>query len=432
MSEADEKRRVFVTGMGLLSPIGRTADDVWQRWAGGRCPAGPVKRFDATNLPTRIATEIPDFSPRKELKSGRLARLLRPGEDFGYLAAAAAISDAGLDRESINGPRSGIAIGCRKEGPKVENFFSAIKASLTEAGEMDHQKFIDDGIKLIPPQTIVEGLPNACMYYIAHEYVLQGINYNFLALGSGGAMALGESLRAIRRGEADLMLAGGYDSWVNWVYLAQLSNRRLLSRNNDHPQKAHRPFDSNRDGSVAGEGACLMILEDADSAVRRGASVYGELQGYGSATGVPHEDLAACTRVLTGCIRQALADAGCGPEEIDFVHLSGDATPGGDAVETRATMEALGRHGTQIPATTLKSATGHLGNASGSMELAMMFEAMKRQTILPIVNLEDPDPVLPLSFVTSPMEGLELRRGLLLNRGWPSHYTALVVGRAGG
>ena len=431
MSQTNVKRRIVVTGMGLLTPIGRTIDDVWERWAAGRCPAGPVKRFDATNLPTRIATEIPDFVPRKELKSGRLARLLRPGEDFGYLAAGTAISDAGLDRESLDGPRSGIAIGCRKEGPKVENFFAAIEASLDEAGEMDHQKFIDDGIKLIPPQTIVEGLPNACMYYIAHEYLLQGINYNFLALGSGGTMALGESLRAIRRGEADLMLAGGYDSWVNWVYLAQLSNQRLLSRNNDHPQKAHRPFDSKRDGSVAGEGACLMILETAEAATQRDATVYGEILGYGSATGVPHEDLASCTRVLTGCIRQALDDAACEPEEIDFIHLSGDATPGGDAVETRGTMEALGRRGTQIPATTLKSATGHLGNASGSIELALMFEAMKRRTLLPIVNLEDPDPVLPLSFVTKPIENVELRKGLLLSRGWPSHYTALVIGRPG-
>ena len=172
-----------------------------------------------------------------------------------------------------------------------------------------------------------------------------------------------------------------------------------------------------------------MVLEDAEAAAKRDATVYGELLGYGSATGVPHEDLAACTRVLTGCIRRALDDAACEPEEIDFIHLSGDATPGGDAVETRATMEALGRHGTQIPATTVKSATGHLGNASGSIELALMFEAMQRRTLLPIVNLEDPDPVLPLSFVTKPTEDLELRRGLLLNRGWPSHYTALVVGR---
>ena len=431
MSNEETKRRVAVTGLGLITPIGRTLDDVWQKWAAGGSPAGPVKRFDASQLPTRIATEVPDFLPRKELKSGRLARLLRPGEDFGYLAASTAFEDAERDRDSLDGPRSGIAIGCRKEGPKVENFFAAIKASLNDAGEMDHQQFIEEGIKLIPPQTIVEGLPNACMYYIAHEYVLQGANYNFLALGSGGTMALGESLRAMRRGEADLMLAGGYDSWINWVYLAQLSNRRLLSRNNDHPQQAHRPFDAKRDGSVAGEGAGLMILEDAEAAEERGVRSYGELLGYASATGVRHEDLAGCTRVLTGCIQAALADARCTPEDIDFVHFTGDATPGGDAVEARAFLEAFGKRAAQVPATTLKSASGHLGNASGAVELAVMFESMRRRTLLPIVNLEDPDPVLPLSFVTELMEGVDLHRGLMLSRGWPSHYTALVVGRAG-
>lgn len=429
MSGAGSHRRVVVTGRGLVTPLGRTADEIWRRWAAGHCAAGPVRRFDASTLHTRIAAEVPDFHPKQELRSGRLVRLLRPGEDFGYVAAGAAFAEAGLSAGSFDNTRAGIAMGCRKEGPKVENFFAGIKAALNGDGVVDHQKFIEEGIKLIPPQTIVEGLPNACMYYIAHEYVLEGVNYNFLALGSGGTMAIGESLRAIRRGEADLMLAGGYDSWVNWVYLAQLSNRRLLTQNNDDPQHAHRPFDVDRNGSVAGEGAGLMILEDRDAAQRRGATIHGELLGYAATTGVPHTEVPQCARVLAECINRALRGANLRPADINFVHLTGDATRAGDDVEARALLDVFGAAGRTVPVTTLKSAVGHLGNASGSVELAVMLESMRRGTLLPIVNLDRPDPALPLNFVRSPIEGQSLRCGLMLSRGWPSHYTALVVAR---
>ncbi|MBL8867350.1 MAG: beta-ketoacyl-[acyl-carrier-protein] synthase family protein [Planctomycetia bacterium] len=429
MAAAGSHRRIVVTGRGLVTPIGRSADEVWRRWAAGECAAGPVRRFDASTLHTRIASEVPNFHSKQELKSGRLVRLLRPGEDFGYVAAGAAFADAGLATGQFDSKRAGIAIGCRKEGPKVENFFAGIKAALDPEGRVDHQKFIEDGMKLIPPQTIVEGLPNACMYYIAHEYVLQGVNYNFLSLGSGGTMALGESLRAIRRGEADLMLAGGYDSWVNWVYLAQLSNRQLLTQNNDDPQHAHRPFDVHRSGSVAGEGAGLMILEEYEAARQRSATIHGELLGYAATTGVPHADHPHSARLLAECIARALKQAQCRPTDIDFVHLTGDATPSGDEIESRALLDVFGAHGRSVPVTTLKSATGHLGNASGSVELAVMLESMRRGTLLPIVNLERPDPALPLAFVRTPVEGLALRRGLMLSRGWPSHYTALVAGR---
>jgi 3-oxoacyl-[acyl-carrier-protein] synthase II len=388
-----------------------------------------VRRFDASTLHTRIASEVPNFHAKQELKSGRLVRLLRPGEDFGYVAAGAAFADAGLATGQFDTERAGIAIGCRKEGPKVENFFAGIKAALDPSGRVDHQKFIEDGIKLIPPQTIVEGLPNACMYYIAHEYVLQGVNYNFLALGSGGTMALGESLRAMRRGEADLMLAGGYDSWVNWVYLAQLSNRQLLTQNNDDPQHAHRPFDVDRNGSVAGEGAGLMVLEDHAAAQRRGATIHGELLGYAATTGVPHTDASHSTRLLGESISRALHQAQRRPTDVNFVHLTGDATPSGDEIECRALLDVFGGFGRSVPVTTLKSATGHLGNASGCVELAVMLESMRRGTLLPIVNLDRPDPALPLSFVRTPQEGLSLRCGLMISRGWPSHYTALVVAR---
>jgi 3-oxoacyl-[acyl-carrier-protein] synthase II len=187
-----------------------------------------------------------------------------------------------------------------------------------------------------------------------------------------------------------------------------------------------------RDGSVAGEGACLMILEDGNAARARGAEVHGELFGYAAATGVPHDDVAVSTRVLAGCIRRALQESGCRPDEIDFVHLTGDATPAGDRIEVRAVLEAFGARGRDVPMTTIKSATGHLGNASGSVELAAMLESMRRGTLLPIVNLREPDPDLPACFVRSAIEGRRLRRGLMLSRGWPSHFTALVVGRGDG
>ncbi|MBX3440684.1 MAG: hypothetical protein KF861_24550, partial [Planctomycetaceae bacterium] len=278
------------------------------------------------------------------------------------------------------------------------------------------------------PQTIVEGLANAGVYHIAHEHDLQGFNINLLALGSGGMQAIGESMWALAHDEADLILAGAFDSWLIWTGLAFTHFVGIASTSTDPPHTVHRPFDVNRTGSVVGEGAALFVMETLERARARGAKILGEVCGFGMATGVPADDPAACADALAASIARSLDVAGLTPEQIDLIHLHGDATTTGDRIEVRGIQMAFGQRASRIPATTVKSATGFLCNASSSTEIAAVLEVLRRKMAPPIVNLRTPDPEFELNFLREPLEGVPLRRALLIDRSWPSQYVTLVVG----
>jgi 3-oxoacyl-(acyl-carrier-protein) synthase len=259
------------------------------------------------------------------------------------------------------------------------------------------------------------------MYHLAQLHRLEGANWNFLSYGSGSALAIGEGLATIRRGEADLMLAGGYDSWVHWINLTLIGQLGMLS------QSGHRPFDLYRDGSVPGEGAGFAVLEDLDRAIARKANIRGELRAEFSAA-APTVD-SSPSHVLAHCISSALNDADWEPEEIDLVHLNGDATVDGDCWEVESLQLALGSHAFKVPVTSLKSATGHLGNASTAVELLATLEMMKQGRLLPVVNLATPDSRFRLKFVRHAIGDAKLKRGLLISRGWPASFSVLLFER---
>ncbi|MEZ6146091.1 MAG: beta-ketoacyl synthase N-terminal-like domain-containing protein [Planctomycetaceae bacterium] len=424
---SNNSTRVVVTGRGLVTPLGRTASDVHKQWLAGRCPAATITKFDATTLPISIACEVPDFEPRQEIRNRKMLRLLVRGEDYGLVASAAAMNDAALPKDDIDPFRAGIAVGVRKEGFRNTNFYDALEACTID-GQIDRKLFIDDGVRRIPPQTIIEGLANAGLYHIAHEHRLQGVNQNLLSLGNGGFLALGEAMWSLRCDEADFILAGAFDSWVLWTGLAHEHYAGVLSSSTDAPATVHRPFDVSRSGSVAGEGAAMFVLEPLERARTRGANILGQILGFGSATGVPSDESAGCIRALTASIRRALEVAQLTPDEIDLIHLHGDATKVHDRVEVQALHAALGERARTIPATTIKSATGFMANASSSVEAAAVLEVLRTGVIPPIVNLTTPDPALELNFVREPIEGKQMRHALLLERSWPSHHAALVVG----
>ncbi len=290
--------------------------------------------------------------------------------------------------------------------------------------------FIEEGTPRIPPQTIVEGLPNALLYYIAHEYELQATNHNYLSLGTGAYTAIGAALSDIYNNDADIMLAGGHDSWIDWTAISHQLFSRDISAQTDDPDTVFRPYDVRRSGGVAGEGAGLAVVEELNAARERGAEIFGELLAYSGATGVPSTDRQACADALSQCIRRALDEVQLSPADIDVIFLHGGATAAADWSEVHGILSALGEAALRIPATTVKSSTGLLGNGSCVTELALAAEALRRGELLPIRNLEEPDPELPLNFVRAPVSGLSLRRALLLQRGWPSHYTAVVLGAA--
>lgn len=428
MTEKTRHRRsAVVTGQGMLTPLGRTPDDIWQRWANREIAAGPPSKreLDFYNVP--YTAEVRDFEPRKEIKNRKLLRLMVAGEPLGFVAATKAFENAGLTPEDYLPERGGIAIGCHKEGFRETNLYDALDAARREDGSIDRALMIADGIRRIPPQTLVEGLANAALYYLAHEFTLQGVNHNLLSSGSGGMLAIGEAMRSVRRGEADIMLAGAYDKWMEWQCYGHQLYIGVLSRADGPPESLHKPFDRDRSGGIPGEGAGMFILEDREHAAARGAPILGEIVGFAAGHGLGNSDRAACAELYASTIRRACNDAGISPAEIDLIHLQGEGTESSDWIEATAVRRALGDHADDVPATTVTSATGLLGNASGPIEVVMTLEMLRRGEVLPIVNLENVDPGLSLNFVREPLSGRSMRYGLVLQRSWPNHFTALVV-----
>lgn len=429
MSEqALQRGRVVVTGRGLVTPVGRTVEDIWERCAAGAVPARCVDSPEFAAFSVSCAAPVSDFEPRKEIKNRKLLRLMIGGEPLGFVAAGQAFAEARLTPELYPSDRAGIAIGCHKEGFRDANLYDAIDAALRPDGSVDREQLIADGIRRIPPQTLVEGLANAALYYLAHEFLLQGVNHNFISSGTGGSQAIGEAMRSLRRDEADLMLAGSYDTWLDWKCLAHQRYIDVLTTTDGPPETAQRPFDRHRSGSVPGEGAGLLILEERHRAKERGADIHGEILGFALGTGISPDDRAAQAAHYAQVILRAIEHAQCNPADIDLVHLQGDGTIDGDWLEVHALKHALGTAAAAIPVTSIKSVTGHLGNASGPVELIMTCEMLRRGEILPIANLQDPAEELELDFVREPRRDLSLRRALVLQRSWPCHCTATVLG----
>jgi 3-oxoacyl-[acyl-carrier-protein] synthase II len=427
MTDNGNRRRAVVTGQGLVTPLGRTSEEIWTRWLRAEVAAAPATKLDLSPYGIRYAAEVRDFEPRKEIKNRKLLRLMIAGEPFGLVAVSRAFEDAGLTPDDYEPERAGVSVGCHKEGFRDSNLYDALDAATTEDGRIDRERLVDEGVRRIPPQTLVEGLANAALYYFAHEFVLQGANHNFLSSGTGGALAVGEAMRAIRRDEADLMLAGSYDTWLDWRCIGHQTYAGVLSTANLPAEKVHRPFDRDRDGGIPGEGAGMIILEDRQRALSRGAKILGEVAGYAVGRGMGGRGEDSLVESYARTICRAIEDAGLSPKDVDLVHLQGEGTVLSDRLEVLAVRKALGDHCDQVPATTIKSATGLLGNASGPVELLMTLQMLRRGTVLPILGLQNPDPDLPLNYVHEPLTGQSMHCGLILQRSLPAHFTALVV-----
>jgi 3-oxoacyl-[acyl-carrier-protein] synthase II len=427
MTDKGNRRRAVVTGQGLVTPLGRTPDDIWTRWAHAEVAAAPVTKLDLSPYGIRYAAEVRDFEPRKEIRNRKLLRLMIAGEPFGLVAVSRAFEDAGLTPDDYEPERAGVSVGCHKEGFRDSNLYDALDAATTEDGQIDRERLIDDGVRRIPPQTLVEGLANAALYYFAHEFVLQGANINFLSSGTGGALAIGEAMRAVRRDEADLMLTGSYDTWLDWRCIGHQTYAGVLSTRDLPAGEVHRPFDRDRDGGVPGEGAGMMILEDRQRAVRRGATILGEVAGYAVGRGLGGQSEDELVDGYARVILRAIEDAGLSPKDVDLVHLQGEGNISSDRLEVLAVRKALRGHCDEVPATTMTSALGLLGNAAGPVELLMTLQMLRRGIVLPIVGLKNPDPDLPLNYVREPLTGQSMNCGLILQRSLPAHFTAVVV-----
>lgn len=393
------RRRVVVTGMGWVTPLGTNVEAVWQRLLRGESGVARTTLFDATNFPTQISAECRDFNlanfgedPEQWKYQGRHTR-------FVVAAAKQAIADAGIEDGTVDPTMFGVYLGSGEGNQDFHNFTRMIVRGLTPDG-FDVAQFTKAGLELLNPICELEQEPNMPCAHLAALFNAQGPNANCLTACAASSQAIGEAVEMIRRGDADIMMGGGTHSMIHPFGVSGFNLLTALSTSNDEPTKASRPFDRNRDGFVLGEGAGIVILEELEHAQRRGAKIHAEITGYGStADAFRITDTHPEGRGATACLKLAMADAGLSPTDIGYINAHGTSTSVNDKVETLAIKQAFGEQAYKIPVSSTKSMMGHLIAAAGVTELIICLMALRDQVLPPTINYETPDPECDLDYV---------------------------------
>jgi len=409
------KRRVVVTGVGLVSPLGIGTQESWQGLLAGRSGAGPITLFDASQHSTRFACEVKGFDPLRFFEKKEIKKVDR----FIQLAVAAAEfarQDSRLEITPELAPRVGAYIGSGIGG------FATI--------EREHTELMNGGPRRVSPFFIPSAIVNLAAGWVSIRAGAKGPNSATATACTSGAHAIGDSFRLIQRGDADVMIAGGSEAAITPLSVAGFASMRALSTRNDAPEKASRPFDKDRDGFVIGEGSGILILEELERARARGASIYCELVGYGMSGDAyhitsPSQDGDGAVRVM----RATLADAGVAPEVVDYINVHGTSTPPGDAVETIATKTVFGAHARKLALSSTKSMTGHLLGAAGGLEAGITALAIRDQVLPPTINLENQDPQCDLDCVPNQARKAEVRYALSNSFGFGGTNGALLMKR---
>jgi len=379
------KRRVVVTGVGMVIPQGIGIDPVWEKICEGISGVGPITKFDASGFETRIAAEVKDFRAEDFIEPKELRKM----DLFIHYALAAtkiAIEDSGLELEKEDPERIGACVGTGLGG------LSTL--------EKYHQVLLEKGPRRITPFFIPMIIANEASGQISIFHNLKGPNICVVTACATGAHCIGAAFRGIQYGDADVMVAGGVEATITPLAVAGFNAMRAISTRNDEPEKASRPFDRDRDGFVMGEGGAVMILEELERAKRRGAKIYAELVGYGYNSDAYH--LAAPDPEGDGaarCMRMALKDAGLSPDEVDYINAHGTSTELNDITETLAIKRVFGERAYKIPVSSTKSMTGHLLGAAGSTEAVFSVLTIRDGVIPPTINYENPDPRCDLDYV---------------------------------
>lgn len=391
------RRRVVVTGIGWVTPMGTDIEAVWKRVLNGESGVGHTTLFDASRFPTRISAEVRDWSvaevgedPQRWKHQGRHTL-------FAVGAAKKAVADSGLDVDRLDPTRFGVYLGSGEGSQDFDRFTQMMIAAL-EGPDFDLAKFTKKGLEILNPIAEMEQEPNMPVGHVASLFNAQGPNVNCLTACAASSQAIGEATELIRRGEADVMLSGGTHSMIHPFGVTGFNLLTALSTRNDEPQKASRPFDRQRDGFVLGEGSGMVVLEDLDHAKARGARIHGEIVGYGStADAFRITDAHPEGRGAISCMRMALKDAGV--DRVDYINAHGTSTQVNDRVETLAAKAVFGPEASRIPMSSTKSMMGHLIAAAGATELILCLLAMRDGVLPPTINYEYPDPDCDLDYV---------------------------------
>lgn len=422
-------RRVVVTGVGLLTAAGVGHEAVWDAMCAGRSGVREITGFDASSLRTHLAGEIDDFNARDYVPSRRMLRMMTRNDQLAIAGATLAMRDAGLDADIIDGSRVAVYTGGNKEVSRPDTVLEAALAARRPDGTVDMQRLGKEASRVYP-LFYVEGLPGASLFYLSERFGLLGPNTYFPGSGDAAATAIGTGYRAVRRGDADAAVVGGFDDPVWWWPMSRLDGFGTLTRDNHLGAAAFRPYDRRRSGTVLGEGAAFVILEEADQASARGARIYAEMVGYGS--GYDAHDVVAPHphgRGLTHALHAALRQVGVAPEAVDFVATHGTATAQGDISEARALRSVFGSDGAQPLASTVKPVTGHLVGGSGALNAAVATLAVAHGRVPPTLNLEDVDPECAFNWVTGDAREADVRVALAIARGFEGHNVVLALQR---
>lgn len=410
------KRRVVITGMGAITPVGHNVAQTWESLINGVSGVSLITRFDASNLPVQIAAEIKNYKPEEHFDHKEIKKLDIYSQ-FGMIAAREAVKDAGLDDASAFDPeRTGVITG------------AGIGGILTF--EEECIKCHTAGPRRISPFFIPKMIGNIAAAHISIEHNFKGINFNVMSACASANHALGTALRSIQYGDADIVISGGTEAAVTPLAVGGFTSMRALSTRNSDPQTASRPFDRERDGFVMSEGAAFLVLEELEHAIARGAKIYAELAGYGASSDAYHitaptEDGEGSTRAILAAIK----DAGLTPNDIDYINAHGTSTPLNDKGETRSIKSAFGARAYQIKINSTKSMVGHMLGAAAGIEAIACIQSIATGIIHPTMNLVNPDPDCDLDYTPACAVKQEVNAALSNSLGFGGHNGAVIITR---
>lgn len=408
-------RRVVITGLGLVTPLGTGTEKTWQGLLAGRSGIGLITRFDASAHAARIAAEVKDFEAERWFEPKQIKNL-DLFVQYAVAAADIAMLDSGLEINAALAERVGVITGCGMGSlPTIEEY---------------HSVLLNKGPRRITPFFIPRVIPNMASGHISMRFGAKGANLALSTACAAGTHAVGEAFRHILHGDCDVVISGGTEGVICPMAVGGFASMKALSTRNESPEQASRPFDRDRDGFVIAEGAGMLVLEELDFARKRGAQIYAELVGYGLSSdayhiAAPPEDGAGAAR----CMAQALRSAQMNPDAIDYINAHGTSTPLNDSCETRAIKTVFGDHAYKLAVSSTKSMTGHMLGGAGGIEAAFTALSLHHQCIPPTINYENPDPVCDLDYVPNTARSMQIRAAMSNSFGFGGTNGVIIMKR---
>jgi 3-oxoacyl-[acyl-carrier-protein] synthase II len=409
-----QRRRVVITGLGVITSLGENADEMWENVCAGKSGISLIRRWDTSKYPVRIGGECYGFEPKKYIAEVKDIRRMDRFSHFAMAASMGAVKDAGIEYGAEDRDRCGVVIGSGIGG--------------IETIEEENKVLISRGVSRVSPFTVPRLMANAGSGNVSIHFRINGPNTTVATACATGSNAIGDAGRLIQHDLADVMIAGGSEAALCELGMATFCAARALSTRNDDPQHASRPWDKDRDGFVMSEGSGIVVLEDYEHAKRRGARVYAELVGYGMSSDAYH--ITAPDEEGRGARKAmdlALRDAGVSPDQVDYINAHGTSTPLGDQAEVKAVKGSFGAHAKKLAISSTKSQLGHLLGASGGVEAVITALAVHRNLLPPTINLENPEPELDLDFVPHKARDRKVNYAMTNSFGFGGHNASLLL-----